>query len=441
MARKWRRWLFLVVALLGLSGCERVFLERRIYPILEVPPEGELSTLLVGSTVEVVARYPAPEAEGLSWWLYWQRADGTSAVTGSVPLSSTVLPGAVEGRFAGWPPEPLPPGRYRLWVEAEVRGARVRSGEAEVRILPADEDTAQPTLQLPHDLPQPATPTPPVATRVVPELPTPTPDPGICYRAQLVADVTLPDGVTIEVERPYTKTWRFRNTGSCPWPAETYVTWIDEAPLHPGGEINPSLAYRLGRVVNPGEVIDVSVRIVHWGDGPALVRGLYMFALPDGTTFGVGPRGDQPFWVEVRGLATPTPTPAPPTPMPDTQPPSADWLRHTPEGIAPPPCPAVLQFTLEGARDPSGIAIANLVWWLEDASRQGTVQSFPLSRTGEGTYQGTLAFDSLSASLAPPYDGYKATLYYYVRLADGAYNWATIYPDGPRPTVDSQCVQ
>ncbi len=37
------------------------------------------------------------------------------------------------------------------------------------------------------------------------------------YRASLVSDVTIPLGTTLDVNAPFTKTWRIKNTGSCAW--------------------------------------------------------------------------------------------------------------------------------------------------------------------------------------------------------------------------------
>jgi len=59
-------------------------------------------------------------------------------------------------------------------------------------------------------------------------LPTPSlPTPENCqFNAAFVADVTIPDGTLIQPAQSFTKVWRLRNTGTCPWDATTVLDFI-----------------------------------------------------------------------------------------------------------------------------------------------------------------------------------------------------------------------
>jgi len=64
-----------------------------------------------------------------------------------------------------------------------------------------------------------ATPTtnPVVPTVVILPLPTSTPKPVPCYRAQFITDITVPDGTKYAPGTAFTKVWRLKNTGTCEW--------------------------------------------------------------------------------------------------------------------------------------------------------------------------------------------------------------------------------
>ncbi len=49
---------------------------------------------------------------------------------------------------------------------------------------------------------------------------------GDCLDASFVTDVTIPDHSVLEASEAFTKTWRVRNTGECPWPEDTLLTHI-----------------------------------------------------------------------------------------------------------------------------------------------------------------------------------------------------------------------
>ena len=84
------------------------------------------------------------------------------------------------------------------------------------------------------------------------ETPAETPPAGL--RAAYVADVTIPDNAKLEKGQEFTKTWRVRNTGSEPWPANTVLAFTGE-----GQQLADVKEVAVGKVVEPGQEVDISV--------------------------------------------------------------------------------------------------------------------------------------------------------------------------------------
>ncbi len=100
---------------------------------------------------------------------------------------------------------------------------------------------------------------------------------------------------------PFTKTWRIRNNGTC--------TWTDGYLLTPVGGNVPQAgmggaATPLGRVVAPGETVDVTVNLVA-PLLPGVYQGFWSMRSPNGLLF-----GDR-IWVGITVPAQATPTPPP----------------------------------------------------------------------------------------------------------------------------------
>jgi len=159
-------------------------------------------------------------------------------------------------------------------------------------------------------------PTPPAATeQQVGEI-TPSPPPtgetppaevttaaSCTLNSAFVADVTIPDGAEISPGTSFVKTWRMRNTGTCPWEAGTLLVFISGDPLGGPGSV-PVAA------VAPGSTTDVSVNLASPTD-PGTYKGNWQLQAPDGTRFG------SVFYVQIvvpepiTDAATPTETPTP----------------------------------------------------------------------------------------------------------------------------------
>ena len=76
----------------------------------------------------------------------------------------------------------------------------------------------------------------------------------LCDSLGFVADVTVPDDTNMAPGQDFLKTWRVKNTGSCPWGAGyelVYAEYQDEM----SGQPQP-----LTEVVQPGQEVEISVQ-------------------------------------------------------------------------------------------------------------------------------------------------------------------------------------
>lgn len=132
--------------------------------------------------------------------------------------------------------------------------------------------------------------------------------------ARFVADVTVPDGMTVSPGQKVQKVWRLQNCGS--------TTWNGVQATRVGGGYGPG---SFGApAVRPGQTGDLSVQI-QAPSGSGTQRATYQ--LQSG-----GARFGQTFWIELRVQApAPAPKPAPaPAPQPaptPARPPSVDQNR------------------------------------------------------------------------------------------------------------------
>ncbi|HEC33293.1 MAG TPA: hypothetical protein ENI37_01080 [Chloroflexi bacterium] len=123
---------------------------------------------------------------------------------------------------------------------------------------------------------------PSVEETVPPTEETPVPDvtteAGCTLNGAYVADVTIPDGTEFPPGASFIKTWRVRNTGTCPWEPGTSLVFISGDPLGGPGSVS------VGPVA-PGSTTDVSVNLVAPA-APGTYKGNWQLQAPDGTRFG-----------------------------------------------------------------------------------------------------------------------------------------------------------
>jgi len=157
---------------------------------------------------------------------------------------------------------------------------------------PQAESTAVPTATLAPSS-TPITPTA-TATRMPPTStplpPTPTALP--CNKALYIADVTVPDGEIVKSGTEVTKTWLLRNEGSCIWTEDFTVVQVG------GSEMNAPLATNLDKIVLPGELAYISLKLTI-PEEPGGHRAEFMLKSDTGALFGLGDAAEKPFFIRV----------------------------------------------------------------------------------------------------------------------------------------------
>ncbi len=140
--------------------------------------------------------------------------------------------------------------------------------------------------RLPPSLPPEWTPTPPPGL-------TPSPAPTTCLkRAELVTDVTVPDGMRLTPGLAFDKIWRLKNVGSCPWTSSFSLVFIS------GDRMNGTSPQALPSGAAPNEIIDLKLSLKA-PTASGTHQGNWMLRDAAGTTFGLGAAGKQPFTVRI----------------------------------------------------------------------------------------------------------------------------------------------
>jgi hypothetical protein len=140
--------------------------------------------------------------------------------------------------------------------------------------------------------------TPPTATLSPTVQPTTGGNPSAgtgCLRASFEIE-TYPDGTQVDVDKVFTKLWRLKNIGSCPWTPNFSAVWVQ-------GELFSAEATTLFTEVTiyPGEYAMVEVKMVAPGP-PGHYKGYWMLRSDQGNLFGLGSRGTEWFWVDIETI-------------------------------------------------------------------------------------------------------------------------------------------
>ena len=76
----------------------------------------------------------------------------------------------------------------------------------------------------------------------------------LCDSLEFVADVNVPDNTNMSPGQDFLKTWRVKNTGSCPWEAGYELVYAGYSDKMNGQ------SQQLTQVVQPGQEVEVSVQ-------------------------------------------------------------------------------------------------------------------------------------------------------------------------------------
>jgi hypothetical protein len=115
----------------------------------------------------------------------------------------------------------------------------------------------------------------------------------LCDAAAFVRDVTISDGATVDAGDDFTKTWRLSNVGTCSWTPAYALVFVS------GNRMHGPISSAIPGTVNPGQAIDVSVRLSAPDDGGEY-QGYWKLRNAAGSLFGIGVDAQGAFWVKVR---------------------------------------------------------------------------------------------------------------------------------------------
>ena len=77
-----------------------------------------------------------------------------------------------------------------------------------------------------------------------------------CDWAGFVMDVTVPDGTTLAVNTPFTKTWRLKNIGTCTWTTAYSLVYVN------GDMMSAPPSVPMPTTVAPGATVDISAQMI-----------------------------------------------------------------------------------------------------------------------------------------------------------------------------------
>lgn len=170
---------------------------------------------------------------------------------------------------------------------ALLAGACVPSAPAEPTVdvnaiytIAAQTLAVQLTALVPTATFTPAFPTATVTPIVIASpTPRPTDTPAVCDNADVLADVNVPDNSIMAPDQDFIKTWRIRNTGTCPWGQGYAVTYGGYADRMNGQPLPLTV------VVNPGDSVEVSVQF-RAPKAPGQYLSAWRMINPNGVPFG-----------------------------------------------------------------------------------------------------------------------------------------------------------
>ncbi len=113
-----------------------------------------------------------------------------------------------------------------------------------------------------------------------------------CDKVQFISDLTIPDGTPFTPGTSFIKAWRLMNIGSCTWSTDYSLVFVS------GEAMGAPVSVNLPAEVAPGQMTVVSVNMI----APMTTgryRGYWKLSNASGIQFGIGPSGNDPFWVDI----------------------------------------------------------------------------------------------------------------------------------------------
>jgi hypothetical protein len=115
------------------------------------------------------------------------------------------------------------------------------------------------------------------------------------YRAGYISDVSVLDNTAFAPGTPFVKTWRIKNTGTCPWGPGTTV---DAVVASGGTNLAGDSVVPLTSRVPAGATVEISVPMTAPAS-PGSYRSDWKLRRAGGSPFGLGANGAQPFYAKI----------------------------------------------------------------------------------------------------------------------------------------------
>ena len=114
----------------------------------------------------------------------------------------------------------------------------------------------------------------------------------LCLHATLISDGDIPDGKEMSPNQAFTKTWTFKNTGTCTWTTEFDIFFVS------GDQMSAPSVLDFPQTVKPGESVTISIPMVA-PSAPGTYTGYWIFADQGAKRFGIGTDGTGNFSVSI----------------------------------------------------------------------------------------------------------------------------------------------
>lgn len=198
----------------------------------------------------------------------------TRTLTPTPTHSPTFTPTATATHSPTWTPTTTPSGTWTPTSTASATPLPSATPTAAPTETSTDTPTPTPSATASPTLTPSSTPTArPTDTATPTWTPTPCVD-GSAY----VTDVTIPDQSVVDAGEPFVKTWRVKNTGSCPWGPDYQLSFVAGARM--GAPESQPLADAL-----PGQEVEVSVPMTA-PESIGAYRGEWQMLNAEGKPFG-----------------------------------------------------------------------------------------------------------------------------------------------------------
>lgn len=113
-------------------------------------------------------------------------------------------------------------------------------------------------------------------------------------RVKFVEDITIPDETVVAAGKPFTKTWKLKNVGSCVWTEDYSFEFVDGDLM----DANERIDFPRDSMVLPNQTIDISVYMTA-PEKSGKYQGNWKIRTPWGSQFGTGDNGENSVWVKI----------------------------------------------------------------------------------------------------------------------------------------------